>query len=161
MKSMKLIMENFNKFLAEDSPLLAETAIGDYQIVVDGTNAKAMLGDRQVGTVEAEPHAGKLQVQWAEVEKDHQRKGLGSAMYDALEKESGMDLIHGDIRSSPSALRMWKKRLGETDEWMLNYYIDGLYNSTGYIQDRLGLPYGSENYTDEQVEQIAREDLGL
>lgn len=141
--------------------LIREASVGNYQVVVNDYVARVMLGDQQVGKLEAEPHAGQLQVQWAEVDKEHQRQGLGAAMYDALERESGMKLTHGDISTSPGALRLWKKRLGETDEWMLNYYIDGLYNSPGYIQDRLSLPWDSEDYTDKEVEAIAREDLGL
>ena len=162
---MKILLENFNKFLAE----LAEAAIGDYQIIVDetpwGWRAKVMLGAEEIGILETEPLRNSLeptlQVLYAEVDEAHQGKGIGSAMYDELEKQSGMKLVHGDISQSPGALKLWRKRLGETDEWMLNYYIDGLYSTPGKIEDRLGLPYGSENYTDEQVEQIAREDLGL
>lgn len=141
--------------------LLAESDIGDYQIVVDGTNVKVMLGAEEIGILETEVDGDKLQVQYAEVDEAHQGKGLGSAMYDELEKQSGMKLVHGDISQSPGALRLWRKRLGESDQWMLDYYIDGLYLTPGKIEDRLGLPYGSEDYTDEQVEQIAREDLGL
>jgi len=141
--------------------ILKESAHGPYQIDVDGYNAFVTLDGEQIGVLETKLYNGKLQVQWAEVKEPHQRKGLGSAMYDALEKEKGMKLTHGDIRSSVGALRLWKKRLGETDQWMLDLYIDGLYNSEGHIQDILGLPRNSEDYTDEQVETIARENLGL
>ena len=141
--------------------LLIESIIGDYQVFVDGVNARVMLGAEEVGILETEIDGDKLQVQYAEVDEAHQGRGLGSAMYDELEKQTGMKLVHGDISQSPGALRLWRKRLGESDQWMLDYYIDGLYATPGKIEDRLGLPYGSENYTDEQVVQIAREDLGL
>ena len=141
--------------------LLIESIIGDYQVFVDGVNARVMLGAEEVGILETEIDGDKLQVQYAEVDEAHQGRGLGSAMYDELEKQTGMKLVHGDISQSPGALRLWRKRLGESDQWMLDYYIDGLYATPGKIEDRLGLPYGSENYTDEQVIQIAREDLGL
>ena len=141
--------------------LLIESIIGDYQVFVDGVNARVMLGAEEVGTLETEIDGDKLQVQYAEVDEAHQGRGLGSAMYDELEKQTGMKLVHGDISQSPGALRLWRKRLGESDQWMLDYYIDGLYATPGKIEDRLGLPYGSESYTDEQVVQIAREDLGL
>ena len=141
--------------------LISESSLGEYRIVVSGTNASVMLGSEQIGILETEPDGDKLQVQYAEVDEDHQGRGLGSAMYDELEKQTGMKLVHGDISQSPGALRLWRKRLGESDQWMLDYYIDGLYATPGKIEDRLGLPYGSEDFTDEQVEQIAREDLGL
>ena len=141
--------------------LLIESIIGDYQVFVDGVNARVMLGAEEVGILETEIDGDKLQVQYAEVDEAHQGRGLGSAMYDELEKQTGMKLVHGDISQSPGALRLWRKRLGESDQWMLDYYIDGLYATPGKIEDRLGLPYGSESYTDEQVVQIAREDLGL
>ena len=141
--------------------LIKEISLGDYQIVVDGINARIMLGDQQIGVLETEPDGDRLQVQWSEVDEAHQGRGLGSAMYDELERQTGKKLVHGDIAQSPGALRLWRKRLGESEQWMLDYYIDGLYEVPGKIQDRLGLPYNSEDYTDEQVEQIARQDLGL
>lgn len=141
--------------------LIKEISLGDYQIVVDGINARIMLNGQEIGMLETEPDGDKLQVQWSEVDEAHQGKGLGSAMYDELERYTGKKLVHGDIAQSPGALRLWRKRLGESEQWMLDYYIDGLYEIPGKIQDRLGLPYGSEDYTDEQVEQIARQDLGL
>ena len=155
---MKLILENWREYLTE---AVAEVSYGPYEIEVSGYDVSVTLDGVQIGELRTEPVGDKLQVQWAEVGESHQRKGLGSAMYNALEKESGMKLTHGDIRSSVGALRLWKKRLGETDQWMLDQYIDGLYRNKGYIQDVLGLPWDSENYTDEQVEMIAREDLGL
>lgn len=151
---MKLLREYIRE-------LLIESIIGDYQVFVDGVNARVMLGAEEVGILETEIDGDKLQVQYAEVDEAHQGRGLGSAMYDELEKQTGMKLVHGDISQSPGALRLWRKRLGESDQWMLDYYIDGLYATPGKIEDRLGLPYGSESYTDEQVVQIAREDLGL
>jgi GNAT superfamily N-acetyltransferase len=141
--------------------LLKESNFGPYQINVAGNNVTVTLDGDQIGELRTEPRGDELQVQWAEVEESHRRKGLGSAMYDALEKESGMKLTHGDIRSSVGALKLWKKRLGETDQWMLDQYIDGLYDSQGYIQGELGLPWDSEDYTDEQAEMIAKRDLGL
>ena len=155
---MKLLLENWREYIKEGT---VGVSYGHYEVDVSGYNVSATLDGVQVGELQTEPSGDKLQVQWAEVEEKHQRKGLGAAMYDALEKESGMKLTHGDIRSSPGAIRMWKKRLGETDEWMLNIYIDGLYDRSGYIQDILGLPWKSEDYTDEQVEMIAKRDLGL
>ena len=141
--------------------LIKEISLGDYQIVVDGINARIMLGAQEIGVLETEPDGDRLQVQWSEVDEAHQGRGLGSAMYDELERQTGKKLVHGDIAQSPGALRLWRKRLGESEQWMLDYYIDGLYEVPGKIQDRLGLPYNSEDYTDEQVEQIARQDLGL
>ena len=155
---MKLLLENWREYLTE---AVAEVSYGPYEIEVSGYDVSVTLDGVQIGELRTEPVGDKLQVQWAEVGESHQRKGLGSAMYNALEKESGMKLTHGDIRSSVGALRLWKKRLGETDQWMLDQYIDGLYSNKGYIQDVLGLPWDSENYTDEQVEMIARKNLGL
>ena len=77
-------------------------------------------------------------------------------MYAALENDTGMTLTHGDIRTSVGALKLWRKRLGETEQWMLDLYIDGLYQSDGFLEDELG-----HNFTDEQVEAMAREDLGI
>jgi len=155
---MKLLLENWRGYLKE---AVAKVSYGPYEIEVSGYDASATLDGDQIGELRTEPFGDKLQVQWAEVEEPHQRKGLGSAMYDALEKESGMKLTHGDIRSSVAALRLWKKRLGETDQWMLDQYIDGIYSSKGYIQDALSLPWDSEDYTDEQVKMIAMKDMGL
>jgi len=144
---------------------------GEYVIVVDadpantrgGVIGKAMLGDQQVGYVQTEPTSDgqQLYVRWAEVDKPHQKRGIATAMYDAVEEETGKQLTHGDIRSSVGALRLWKKRLGETDNWMIDQYVNGLYDSPGLIQMLLDLPDDSEDYTDEQVIEIAKEDLGL
>jgi hypothetical protein len=128
----------------------------NYQIAVQGNTAMAMLNGRQVGVVQAEEHNEMLQVQWAEVSEEHQRKGLGSAMYSELENATGMKLTHGDIRTSVGALKLWRKRLGETEQWMLDLYVDGLYQSDGFLEDELG-----PDFTDEQAEQMAREDLGI
>ena len=144
---------------------------GEYEIVVDvdpsnprgGLVSKAMLGGEQVGYVQTEQTTDgqQLYVRWAEVDKPHQKRGIASAMYDAIEEETGKQLTHGDIRSSVGALHLWKKRLGETDEWMIDQYVDGLYDSPGLIQLLLNLPEDSQDYTDEQVIEIAKEDLGL
>jgi GNAT superfamily N-acetyltransferase len=141
--------------------LLTEAVMDPYKIVVDGFNARVTLNGEQVGVLETEKSGDELQVQWAEIQPEHQRKGLGSAMYDALEKETGMKLTHGDITASPGALHLWRKKLGETEQWMLDLYLDGLYQRTGYIQDKLGIEWDSEDFTDEQAEAIARKDLGL
>ena len=44
---------------------------------------------------------------------------------------------------------------------MIDQYVNGLYDSPGLIQMLLDLPDDSEDYTDEQVIEIAKEDLGL
>lgn len=77
-------------------------------------------------------------------------------MYDAIENSSGMKVVPGDISTSIGALHLWRKRLGETDEWMIEKYVSGLYQSYGFLEELLG-----PDYTDEQVEDIAREELGL
>ena len=64
--------------------LIKEVSIGDYQIVVDGINARIMLGAQEIGVLETEPDGDRLQVQWSEVDEAHQGRGLGSAMYDEL-----------------------------------------------------------------------------
>ena len=156
---MKITKRQLRRTIKE--ALETETAMGPYKIVVDGFKVRIILDGEQVGILETEKYGDDLQVQWAEIEPEHQRKGLGSAMYSALEEETGMKLTHGDIRSSVGALRLWKKRLGETDQWMLDLYLDGLYGASGIIQDKLGIHWDSDDITAEQVEAIARKDLGL
>lgn len=68
----------------------------------------------KVGQAEAEVYGDKLTiVGHTEVHHAHQRKGIATAMYDLMEKESGLPLTHGDIWSSPSAIGLWRKRLGD------------------------------------------------
>ena len=163
-------MTEFNKYrfkklaglLCEDR----ETIHGPYVIHVktepgDRFRAEAYCDNKLVGEVNAEVYGGELSVTWSEVDEANQKKGLGAAMYDALETYAGMPLKPGSIVASPGALRLWKKRLGKTDQWMIDQYLDGLYfDGLDYVKDELGLGNETEP-TDEQILSLARRDLGL
>ena len=138
------------------------TSIEPYEITVTKSDsqirAKATLDGDEIGSATAEEDGPKAYyVSDSSVDPEHQRKGLATAMYDAIAaaihpKELGM----GDNRMSPEALRMWKGRLGLTDEWMIDRHLDGLYDAFGYLDEELG-----PDHTDEDVEQLARRNLGI
>ena len=54
----------------------------------------------------------KLEVCTVEVQEDHRRKGLASAMYDLVEEYTGAKVLNGigTISQSPDAQAFWKNR---------------------------------------------------
>jgi GNAT superfamily N-acetyltransferase len=68
----------------------------------------------KVGEVYFGVHPDNLTVYEADVNSNHQRKGLASAMYDAAEKFHNLEIQPASYDMSDDAKEFWKNRLGES-----------------------------------------------
>jgi hypothetical protein len=84
----------------------------------------------QIGSIYLDDFPNNPYVAYSGIDKEHSGKGLGSYVYDLLDDYSfnkiGKHITHGDINSSMSAIRIWRKRLKDT-----NYLPDGFYDYWG------------------------------
>lgn len=66
------------------------------------------LGDREIGNAWLSDNGPYLTS--VRLEPEFQNKGIGSKLYDFIEKDSGKKLIPSPLFQSPQAQSLWKKR---------------------------------------------------
>lgn len=103
----------------------------DYNIEIkdiskDQVQAIIYFNEKVIGSVTVDDKIRDPYVCISWVDPEHQKMGLGRYVYDLMENYIGKKLSHGDICSSVSAIKLWRKKLNDP-----NYLPDNFYDYWG------------------------------
>jgi len=89
--------------------------------------ARILKNNEEIGMISIDDIDSKSPyINYSGIDVKYQKKGLGRYVYDLLEKQIGKTLTHGDIASSISAIKLWRKKLNNP-----NYLPDNFYDYWG------------------------------
>ncbi len=78
--------------------------------------------NKQIGYISIDDINNDPYVNYSGIDTEYQKQGLGRYVYDLLEKQLGKKITHGDIASSVSAIKLWRKKLNNPDYLPDNFY---------------------------------------
>jgi hypothetical protein len=84
--------------------------------------ARIFKNNKQIGMVSLDDIDGTPYVNYSNIEDEYRKMGLGRYVYDLLETQLGKPITHGDIASSISAIKLWRKKLNNPNYLPDNFY---------------------------------------
>ena len=118
------MIKKFFEFVNEDTNTIFKYEGFDISIKKEGDFLVARIYKDldEIGYISVDDLNRNPYVNYSFIKREFQKKGIGTFVYDLLEKQIGKNISHGDISSSIPAIKLWRKKLNNPSYLPDNFY---------------------------------------